>query len=68
MVRKAILSLLCLGILAACGSTHEDYAIKDPIFEGQDNYIIYRSDGTKGYTMKDPVFEDEDNFILFRER
>jgi hypothetical protein len=66
MAKKLALWLLCLGVLAACGSVHKDYAVKDPIFEDQDNNIIYRSDGSRDYLMKDPIFADEDNYLIFR--
>ncbi len=66
MVKKISVWLFCICVLAACGSANKDYIVKDPLFEDQENFIIYRADGTRDYLMRDPIFEKEENYLLFR--
>jgi hypothetical protein len=65
---RIFLLLITAALLISCGSSGKDYAIRDPIFEDEQNYIIFHEDGGKSYMMKDPIFADEDNWILFREQ
>lgn len=58
MARKAILILLCLGILFACGPPkYEKQTVQqDPLFE--ENYIVRDQDGQQvGYAVR--VSKDE---------
>ncbi len=62
---RIFLALITAALLISCGSSGTDYIVRDPIFQDQQNYIIYRADGGKDYMMEDPILRD--NFILFRE-
>lgn len=65
---KVLLWIIAIVLLASCATSGQDYAVRDPIFEDEQNYIIFREDGCRDYLMKDPIFEGKDNFILFKGR
>ena len=66
MAKKLALCLLCLGVLAACGSSHKRQIIEDPLSpSGHTNYLIFDETG-KSELIQDPLSPKQyRNYLLF---